>query len=72
MNELKKQLNDLDPTNFLLILENLNLSFFAQNKKQLDEITKINKSKLALVQNFNCPGIVLDEFLYCFIPKITT
>ena len=58
---LKNQLNGIDSTNFLLILENLNLS---KTKKELDEITtKINKSELSPLQNVNYLGVVLDEFL---------
>ena len=58
-------MNDLDPTNIPLILENLNLPFFAQNKKnELGEITiKINKFKYSPVQNVNYLGIALDQFL---------
>ena len=57
-------MNGLDPTNFLLVLENLNLSFLAQ-KKELDEITlKVKKSKVSAVQNVKHLDVVLEKFPY--------
>lgn len=59
--ELKKLLIGLDQTNFLFILENLNLSFFAP--KQTKNKVKKNKLKFSPVQNVNYLGVVLYDFL---------
>ena len=59
--ELKKLLIGLDQTNFIFILENLNLSFFAP--KQTKNKVKKNKLKFSPVQNVNYLGVVLYDFL---------
>ena len=59
--ELKKLLIGLDQTNFLLILENLNLSFFAP--KQTKNKVKKNKLNFSPVQNVNYLGVALYDFL---------